>query len=238
MFSPKRFVVIVVLVALFVLGVSAPASNVYAARPTASLLSPMTSAAEAITADNPERPPYNLAARALSNTSIRVSWNNASYIDGFRLYRWNGSIWQLIRERFTNTWYDDKNLTPGTTYYYSVCSYYGGKTLCADGYTSAATSSAAPAAPNALWTTTLSNTSIRFGWNQPCWSQPCIPVKSFRVYRQRPGGAMELIITTFGDMRRWDDTGLSPNTEYYYTVCADSDSGSTCAANWHRGKTY
>jgi fibronectin type 3 domain-containing protein len=229
----------VVIALLLVVGVAAPVSNAYASRPTAQLLSSMQSVPLAITADNPERPPYNLAARAISNTEIRVTWNNSSYIDGFRLYRWNGSSWQLIRERFTNTWYDDKNLSPGVTYYYSVCSYYGGKTLCADGYTSAAPSSAAPAAPNALWTTTRSSTAIRFGWNQPCWSQPCIPVKSFRVYRQRGGtSTFELIITTFGDMRTWDDTGLSPNTEYYYTVCADSDSGSTCAANWQRGKTY
>ncbi len=192
-----------------------------------------------IAAANPERPPYNMSARALSNTSIRVSWNNASYIDGFRLYRWNGSSWQLIRERFTNTWYDDKNLTSGTTYYYTVCSYYGSNTACAEGYTSAATGSAAPPGPTGLWAQALSSSSIRVGWNQPCWSQPCVTVKSFRIYRQRAGtSTAELVMTVFGDMRRWDDTGLASNTEYYYTVCADNDLGGNCAASWTRAKSY
>ncbi|HEX6290978.1 MAG TPA: fibronectin type III domain-containing protein [Herpetosiphonaceae bacterium] len=231
MLPSKRLTLIVATAVLFVISAVTAGSSAYASQSGSVPLS--------MAAANPERAPYNLASRALSNTSIRVSWTNSSYIDGFRLYRWNGSSWQVIRERFTNTWYDDKNLTPGTTYHYTVCSYYGSNTVCADGYTSAATTSAAPAAPNALWATPRSSSSIRFGWNQPCWNQPCVAINSFRVFRQRAGtSTVEYLTTVAGNVRTWDDTGLSPSTEYYYTVCADNESGSVCAASWTRGKTY
>lgn len=186
-------------------------------------------------AQNPNRPPCNLSARALSGTSVRFSWDKcASYVDAFRIYKWNGSSWTLLRDRYASTTYDDNGLSPGTAYYYTVCSYYGATTKCADGFATVTTLSGAPLAPTGLSAyPSSSRGSIRFSWNQPCFYPPCVEARTYRIYRQRAGDSrFEEVASTFAQFKYWVDDTVQRGVKYYYTVCVHGDNGSACAANW------
>ena len=68
-----------------------------------------------------------VSAKAIDAKTIQLAWNISYDGEGYRVYRStskNGSYTRLktIRDIYTTS-YTDKNLKPGVTYYYKVCTY-------------------------------------------------------------------------------------------------------------------
>ena len=89
--------------------------------------------------DIPARPaaPVLVGAEALSSGGIRISWNAVSGASGYRVYRKNGSKWDLLRviKSPSATSYIDASAEPATTYTYTVRAFSrGGKKILLSDY--------------------------------------------------------------------------------------------------------
>ncbi|MDR0645029.1 MAG: fibronectin type III domain-containing protein [Treponema sp.] len=164
--------------------------------------------------------PSGVSATATSSSSITVSWNpvdNASY---YYIYRStsSGGTYSYIGETSDAYYTNSSGLSAGTEYYYKVAAYnydYGVGAQSWDAY--AATKVAAPS--NVTATATGSD-SIRVSWDAVNGAS----VSGYQVYRSTSSsGTYEKA----GDPSAspYTDTGLSPNTTYYYKVSASNDSG-------------
>jgi len=70
--------------------------------------------------------PSKLSAKALSSSSIEITWtDNSNNETGFRIRRWDGKKWSIIYVGRNVTSYTDKGLQAGTTYSHRVSAYNG-----------------------------------------------------------------------------------------------------------------
>ncbi|HEX8051549.1 MAG TPA: fibronectin type III domain-containing protein [Thermoleophilaceae bacterium] len=189
-------------------------------------------------------PPENLRVRAgsPSDTSLIFEWNERGYFDTFQVYRWSGSTWLRVREKVTNTSYTDKELTPGTQYWYTVCAVRGAPNAgprggrppdvveCAPGVATGITATQPPPTPTAL-SAFPSGGKIRFQWTQPCFNYPCPAIRSFEVYRNSSRGELRSWQLD-GNTRFVEDDRVQPGVAYIYNVCATGNLGRACAPKW------
>ena len=72
--------------------------------------------------------PSGLAAEAQSDGRVRISWSPVAGASGYRIYRKNGSDWQLLRilKDGADTSFEDMFVDPDTSYTYTVRSYVRG----------------------------------------------------------------------------------------------------------------
>jgi formate-dependent nitrite reductase cytochrome c552 subunit len=169
--------------------------------------------------------PSGLMATAFSSGQIDLAWTDNSGTDetGFRVERANDAAFTVGFAAFdvaaAPTTFSDTGLTPGTTYYYRVFA-VGANAVSAPSETAPATTQAAviaPARPSGLTATPVSSSRIDLAWtsNSP-------DATGFRVERAKDvdftiGFAAFPVAaapTTFSD------TGLTPETLYYYRVFA------------------
>jgi predicted esterase len=83
---------------------------------------------------------------------------------------------------------------------------------------------------------TESNSAIRLDWNDN--PNPVNNETSFEIYRsEKEGGPYTLIATTGADILTYSNTGLNPNTSYYYKVRAINNYGASGVTNEVTAKT-
>jgi hypothetical protein len=193
-------------------------------------------------------PPEQLRVRqgSPSDTSLIFEWYQRPYFDSFQVYRWSGNSWQLVRQKVTNASYTDKNLTPGTQYWYTVCAVRGGPRAgpsgqrpadvveCAPGLATGTTATTPPPTPTAL-SAFPTGGKIRFQWTQPCKSYPCPAIRSFEVYRNSSRNELRSWQLD-GNARFVEDDRVQPGVAYIYNVCATGNNGRACAPNWARAQ--
>ncbi len=69
-------------------------------------------------------PPENVAAEALSDSQVRITWSDTPYETGYRIQRSIGSAWTLLEDLPANiVTYDDAGLDEGTEYIYRIKAY-------------------------------------------------------------------------------------------------------------------
>jgi RHS repeat-associated protein len=163
-------------------------------------------------------PPTNVAATALSQTQINVTWTGAFGATSYVLFRGtqSGGPYAQVATP-TGSTYQDTGLSPGTTYFYVLESMDAGGV---SGNSSQAQATTPPAAPATLSATPVSQTAIGLTWAASSGAT------SYTVLRSPQSGGPYAQIATTG-VTSFEDMGLAPGTTYYYVVRASDAGGSS-----------
>ncbi len=154
--------------------------------------------------------PGNVAAAAINPTRIDVSWaasTDAVGVTGYKVYRDGGAT--AVASVASGTTYSDTAVSAGTTHSYTVTAYdaAGNESAQSSPPASATTPAAAMPAPTNLTATPSGSSQVNLTWTAVSGAT------SYNVFR---GTAKIASPATAG----YNDTGLSPNTAYSYTVTA------------------
>ncbi len=162
--------------------------------------------------------PMNLEAVALSATEISLTWDASEDDSGvvtYKVYR-DGEFIMYSSE----TTVTDSGLQPLTEYCYTVQAYDMGWLKSEESNTACATTLAdtdPPSAPQNLTVTAVTSTEVSLEWDP---STDNVAVTGYNLYRDGV-----LILTV--EETTATDTGLTPSTEYCYTVEAFDEAGNT-----------
>ncbi|MER6581648.1 glycosyl hydrolase family 18 protein [Nonomuraea sp. NPDC001023] len=169
--------------------------------------------------------PGNLRSTGVTDTSVALAWNASTdnvAVTGYEVYR-GGTLVTTV----TGTTYNDTGLTANTAYSYTVRARDAAGNRSANSNQISATTTGGgggddktpPSVPGNLRSTGVSNNSVALAWNA---STDNVAVTGYEVYR---GGT--LITTVTGTT--YNDTGLTANTSYTYTVRARDAAGNRSA---------
>jgi len=163
--------------------------------------------------------PTGVTATAASSTSITVSWGAVSNATGYLIYRSDSSSGTYTQVgNSTGTSYTNTGLSPGTTYYYKVAVSNSVVTGLQSSSVSATTKLDAPTAPTGVTATAASSSSITVSWGA------VLNATGYRIYRSdSSSGTYTQVGNSTGTS--YTNTGLSPNTYYYYKVTAYNKDG-------------
>ncbi len=157
------------------------------------------------------------------NALVALSWTAPSGATSYDVYRGTltgGESTTAIASGIATTYYTDKSLANGTTYYYRVDATNSGGISPLSSEVSATPEPGPPAAPAGL-TATAGNASVALAWTAPGGAT------SYNVYRgSASGGEGTTAIASGVATASYADTGLTNNTTYYYKVSA-VDAGGT-----------
>ena len=172
--------------------------------------------------------PRNLSATAAGPTAIDVDWDapaspGASAIIDYQveMSTTGGVPWTLLTTT-GQTSFRHTNLTAGATRHYRVrarnANDFGPWTSAVSATTSTGTP---PGPPRDLTATAVSSSAIDLSWSPP-GSGGSSAIIGYRIERSstRTGGWGEIEDDTGNTRTTYRDTGLSPNTTYYYRVSA------------------
>ena len=167
--------------------------------------------------------PTGLAAVAVSASRIDLSWSASTDnvgVVGYRVFR-NGALLVALGNV---TVYQDRFLTAGTTYIYTVRAIDGAgnessSSAAASATTSTGLDTTPPTAPSNVVGNAVSPTQIDLTWTA---STDNDVVAGYRVYRD--GAFLVNVATT-----SYQDSGLNPSTSYTYNVDAVDASGNVSA---------
>ncbi|MHC4558509.1 MAG: fibronectin type III domain-containing protein [Planctomycetota bacterium] len=174
----------------------------------------------------PPAAPSDLTATAISSSQIDLGWtDHADNETGFSIECIvEGSFTEIATVGADVTSYSDTGLASSTTYTYRVCAYNSAGDSDYDGPVLATTNPAAtvpPAPPSGLTATVVSSTEIDLDWGD---NPPEDLVDYYNVYRsETSGGGYGWIGDT--EVSNYSDTGLTPETPYYYVVTAMNTAG-------------
>ncbi|MEV4369524.1 glycosyl hydrolase family 18 protein [Nonomuraea sp. NPDC049637] len=169
--------------------------------------------------------PGNLRSTGVTDTSVALAWNASTdnvAVTGYEVYR-GGTLVTTV----TGTTYNDTGLTANTAYSYTVRARDAAGNRSANSNQISATTTGGgggddktpPSVPGNLRSTGVSNNSVALAWNA---STDNVAVTGYEVYR---GGT--LVTTVTGTT--YNDTGLTANTSYTYTVRARDAAGNRSA---------
>jgi len=159
--------------------------------------------------------PTGVAASAVSDTKISLSWSPSTDnvgVTGYRVIR-NGSLLTTLANVTT---FQDTGLNAATTYSYRVQSLDAAGNLSPQSNSASATTQAAPditppITPSGVSASAISSSKISVSWSA---STDNVGVVGYRVYRN---GAL---LSGSGNVTSVQDTGLAPSTTYSYSVDA------------------
>lgn len=173
---------------------------------------PLSASVHATTALAPDSP-QNLRAEAAGPTQVNTVWDAVDGADRYNVYRSTAPSgpYELVGLTAAPS-FIDVGLTPNTVYYYLVTAVAGNAEGAQSNVASAATDADIPI-PTNVTATAVSPTQINTAWD----ALPNATV--YMVYRSTtPDGTYQYIGTTANPA--YSDTGLTPNTTYYYKVTA------------------
>ncbi len=175
----------------------------------------------------------------MSSSQINLQWTNNSDNElGFKIeLRKEGETFSLV---YTTkglvhttgpnvTSYNDTGLEANTTYYYRVRAY---NTVGDSAYSNEAFSTTwpepltAPETPSGLMATAVSHNQIDLTWQDNADNEDW-----FKIERKKIGEIFGLIHSTGANTTSWSDTGIDPDTTYYYRVLAYNSAGDSLYSN-------
>ncbi|MDL2327585.1 fibronectin type III domain-containing protein [Ruminococcaceae bacterium OttesenSCG-928-A11] len=159
-----------------------------------------------------KKPTLTLTAKATGYETIALSWNAVSGANRYLVYRSTSATsgFTLVHQLGNVTSKTDTGLKPNTTYYYYVVAYKDATQVVRSNTASAKT----PLPGLTVSVSTLSTTSLKVTWTKP------VGATSYTIYRSTYNGGY-VQIGTKGNENVWTDTGLQPNTVYWYKVVAN-----------------
>ena len=168
--------------------------------------------------------PSQLQANVVTSAGIRLSWkDNSIDEDGFDFERLDDSgTYHLLASVSANAvTYDDTTVSAGNTYIYRIHSYnFIGYSAYSNEVTVNAWDSIAPAM---LTVTPVSATRLDLSWSYTG------TVSYNTIIERKTGtdGTWSVIYTTPLGVLKYSDTGLSPNTRYFYRIRKSMGTGSS-----------
>jgi fibronectin type 3 domain-containing protein len=167
--------------------------------------------------------PAGLAVTGVTLNSVSLSWNAVSEASGYRVYRAasaDGAFYQIGSRSATNATaqtpvYTDTGLLSGTAYYYKVSAVNAAGESAQSGAAEGRTTepSVAPSTPTGLAVSGVTSTSIDLSWNTANGAN------GYKIYRAPSADGTFAQVGT-SNINSYTDSGLSPNTAYYYKVSA------------------
>ena len=189
--------------------------------------SDFSSSASAKTQLEEPNTPTGLTAKAISSSSISLSWNSVSKASGYYVYRSTSSSGSYPRvASLSSTTYTDTDLSAGKTYYYKVTAYnsagegYGSyasaKTI---GDSASGGSTTLLAAPTGVTVSAVSGYRMSVKWNSVTGAA------GYRVYYVIGTSTTKILATTIrGSATSYTHTNLQERTKYtYYITALDSN---------------
>jgi fibronectin type 3 domain-containing protein len=169
--------------------------------------------------------PSGVTAAAQSSNRIRVSWDSVSKASGYYVYRAASDAGSYARVgSITGTSYTDTGLSADATWHYKVSAYNSigesplSSSVSATTLSSTGVSGYAPSTPSNIRAAAQSSSSITVSWNSVS------NASGYDVHRSTSGsGSYSYAGSATGTS--YTDTGLAPNTTYYYKVSAYNDYG-------------
>ena len=185
----------------------------------------------------PTAPAAPTLSGSAGDTVDHLSWtvptNGGSSITGYSVYRSDRGTTPLITLGATMTSYDDRAVTNGTSYTYTVTATNGVGEGPASNPLSltpqAAPATTAPSAPLNLSARTANGKGIQLTWGVPT-SDGGAAITAYEVWRGTVSGG-ETFLTTLGVVLSYKDTSTIRGTTYYYEVIAVNSVGSGPPSN-------
>jgi chitodextrinase len=166
--------------------------------------------------------PDNLHATGSTISSISLAWTAATdnvAVTGYKIYRDGSLVGSSASPSFT-----DVGLTVSTTYSYTVSAYDASNNQSAQSApfsTASSDDTTAPSTPSGLHTTTILDNAVTLAWTA---STDDVAVTGYKIYRD--GSLVGTSTTT-----SYTDNGLSPATDYSYSIKAYDAATNTSPAS-------
>lgn len=182
----------------------------------------------------PPSVPTNLTATVASSTQINLSWaastDNTGVSPWYKIYR-NGVLYSSSGLTLLSLTYSDTNLSPSTTYTYTVAAYDAAGNLSAQSNavtvaTLAAADTTAPSVPTGLIATHVSSGSITLQWTA---STDNVGVTGYKLYRGVPAYPTPSLLEPSIAGTSINTYYVSPSTTYTFTVAAYDAAGNVSA---------
>lgn len=199
--------------------------------------SPPSGTASGKTLANAPGAPTGLTATAVSQTQITLNWkDNSSNETGFEVERSTNNFATAGTVVGTTnpdvTTFTDSNLTPSTKYYYRVRAMNSGGPSAYSNVASATTKPNPPTSPSNLSVVNPTQTTLTLTWTDNSTTEDL-----FRIERSKDGTTFTEIKTVGPNVKTYTDTGLTPDTTYFYQVRASNTGGNSGYTNIASGKT-
>ncbi|MEK7310091.1 MAG: fibronectin type III domain-containing protein [Planctomycetota bacterium] len=171
--------------------------------------------------------PSTMTANAVSASQINLSWtDNSNNETGFKVDRSPNGVdsWTALTQTASGvTTLSDIGLSSNTTYYYRVCAYNATGDSGYSNIASATTFEVIPNTPGAVTATAVSPYEVSITWTDNSTNET-----GFKVERKTGGaGTYDQVATPTANTITYPDSGLSPNTTYYYRVRAYNGAGNS-----------
>lgn len=179
--------------------------------------------------------PSALGATAASATQINLSWtDNATDETGFELERSTDAVaFTKIADLGPNvTTYQHTGLAPATRYWYRVLAKNSAGKSGYSNIANATTAQVAPNAPSGLTATAVSTSQIDLKWTDNANNET-----GYQVERSPNGTTFTKIADLSANVTAYQNTGLTPMTDYYYRVRAVNAVGTSAYSNTGTAKT-
>ena len=161
--------------------------------------------------------PTNLTATVVSSTRINLAWtDNATDENGFSIERKVGTAgFFVVNSVVSNvTTYASVFLQPNTQYTYRVRAYRGPDNS-AYATSMPATTFALPSAPTNVTATVFSRTRVDVTWTDVATDEA-----GYKIERKTGTGAFVHIVSVGANVTRFNNSFLSPDTQFTYRVRA------------------
>ncbi|GEM_PF-4086925 len=188
--------------------------------------------AMATTGDVAPNAPSNLMAAALSNTSIRLTWDdNSNNENGFNIYRLEGEFMTLVGSVGANvSTFDDTGLEPATPYYYTVRAFNDTGESDDSNIAFAITDGGVltvPVAPSGLSAVAISQSEIQLHWSDNSDNE-----EGFIIERAvDPNLIWFQIDTVQPNQTQYVNRNLPADSTYFYRIRAYNAAGTSAPSN-------
>ena len=181
--------------------------------------------------ENSPNAPSNLTATATSCTNVNLAWtDNADNETGFKIERKEsgGTYTEIATVTANTTTYSDTTAVAQKAYYYRVMAYnsFGNSSYTNEANVTTPACGAAPSKPINLIASAISSSEINLSWSDNSDNED-----GFKIERKELGGTYTEIKTLAANVTSYSDTGLNPDTTYYYRIRAYNSFGHSDYSN-------
>jgi fibronectin type 3 domain-containing protein len=174
-------------------------------------------------------PPENISAKSLANGHISLTWDKAGTETVYVIYRSESETGPCdFIGRTEVTSYTDTTVAIDASYYYRISSVKGN--IESNKSTTVVFARAALPSPEGLKITDQTANSISFSW------QAVPDATSYKIYKGLISENVNEYVTEISSSS-YTITGLAPNTNYYFTIIAVSESGESLPSAAVQGST-